>query len=109
MTTLYAAALVVGGLGVVLWVVLTVLASRDSSDPDTSASDAVSPSDSAAGPEVRWGASARVIIAGLFGFGMAGISASYAGWSDSLALAMAVVGGAGLGGVAYWLGPGRSA
>lgn len=44
----------------------------------------------------------RSLAAGVMGFGMAGMSASYAGWGAGLAIAAAVAGGAGLAAVARW-------
>lgn len=56
-------------------------------------------------PDLRFGRSGRFALAGLIGFGMAGISALYAGWPHLLAVGAGVVGAAGLIGVSVWLGP----
>ncbi len=42
--------------------------------------------------EQRFGVSGRRLVAGLLGFGMAGLSASYAGWHAGLAVGAAVAG-----------------
>ena len=47
-------------------------------------------------PDARFGMTGRRVVAAVFGFGMAGLSASYAGWGTALALAGAA-GGAILG------------
>jgi hypothetical protein len=44
--------------------------------------------------EERFGASGRRVVAAVLGFGMAGLSASYAGWNTALAVAAAVAGAA---------------
>lgn len=56
-------------------------------------------------PDRRFGRTGRFAIAGLIGFGMAGISALYAGWTPLLAVAAGVLGAVGLIGVSLWLGP----
>jgi hypothetical protein len=56
-------------------------------------------------PERRLGTSGRFVLAGMIGFGMAGLSALYAGWPDPLAVGAGFVGAAGLIGVSVWLGP----
>lgn len=42
----------------------------------------------------RFGANGRRAVAAILGFGMAGLSASYAGWNAALALTAAVAGAA---------------
>lgn len=49
-----------------------------------------------ADPERRYGSTGRSIVAGAFGFGMAGMSATFAGWHWILALVAAVLGAAAL-------------
>ena len=44
--------------------------------------------------ERRYGANGRRAVAAVLGFGMAGLSASYAGWNTSVALAAAAAGAA---------------
>lgn len=56
-------------------------------------------------PDHRFGRAGRFVVAGLFGFGMAGISALYAGWPHLLAVGAGVLGAVGLIGVSVWLGP----
>ena len=43
-------------------------------------------------PEARFGRGGRFVVAGLTGFGLAGMSSTYAGWPDAAALAAAVAG-----------------
>jgi len=45
-------------------------------------------------PDARFGLTGRRVVAAIFGFGMAGLSASYAGWSTLLATAAALTGAA---------------
>ncbi len=56
-------------------------------------------------PGRRYGRTGRFILAGMIGFGMAGLSSLYAGWPSLLAIGAAMLGGAGLIGVSIWLGP----
>jgi hypothetical protein len=49
-----------------------------------------------ADPERRFGATGRSIVAGTVGFGMAGMSATFAGWHAILAFAAALLGAAAL-------------
>ncbi len=56
-------------------------------------------------PEHRFGRTGRFVLAGTIGFGMAGISALYAGWPHFLAVGAGLAGIAGLIGVSIWLGP----
>jgi hypothetical protein len=56
-------------------------------------------------PDLRYGRTGRFVLAGMIGFGMAGISSLYAGWPPLLAVGAAVLGGAGLIGISIWLGP----
>ncbi|MDJ0497199.1 MAG: hypothetical protein QNJ89_05165 [Acidimicrobiia bacterium] len=43
-------------------------------------------------PEDRFGVSGRQVVAGLLGFGLGGMSASFAGWASGLAV-LAAIGG----------------
>jgi len=43
-------------------------------------------------PDTRFGLNGRRVVAGVLGFGMAGLSAAYAGWPIPLATGAAVVG-----------------
>lgn len=92
MTTLFAAALAVGGIGIIAWIVVTA---ASSTEEGTTRAD----------PEGRWGRTARVLVAGVFGFGMAGLSATYAGWDVAASAVAALAGGAGLAWVSVLLGP----
>lgn len=56
-------------------------------------------------PEHRFGRRGRFALAGLIGFGMAGLSALYAGWPELLAIGAGLAGTAGLIGVSIWLAP----
>lgn len=46
-------------------------------------------------PEIRFGEPGRFIVAGVFGFGLGGMSASFAGWGSLPAL-LGAIGGAAL-------------
>lgn len=46
-------------------------------------------------PEARFGAAGRGIVSGVLGFGLGGMSASFAGWGAGLSL-LGAIGGAGL-------------
>lgn len=56
-------------------------------------------------PEARVGATGRYVLAFMIGFGMAGISALFAGWSNILSVLAGLAGGVALMGVSRWLGP----
>ena len=56
-------------------------------------------------PEHRFGRKGRFVLAGTIGFGMAGISALYAGWPQLGAVGAGALGVVGLIGVSIWLGP----
>ncbi|MDH3607069.1 MAG: hypothetical protein OER12_08730 [Acidimicrobiia bacterium] len=43
-------------------------------------------------PDARFGLNGRRVVAGVLGFGMAGLSAAYAGWPIALAIGAAVAG-----------------
>lgn len=90
MTGVYAVALVVGFVALIAWVAMSVVAANvagwDRFDPDRRLG--------------RWG---RRSIAGLVGFGMAGLSTTYAGWPTGAVVAAAVAGLAGLALVSDWL------
>jgi hypothetical protein len=79
----YAIALTLGTVGVMAWVVAAAVGGTVEGR-------------SGADPEHRFGGLGRAVVAGSFGFGMAGLSASYAGWPWPLALAAAVAAAAGL-------------
>ncbi len=56
-------------------------------------------------PERRFGGFGRALVAGLIGFGMAGMSASYGGWPPVLAFCGAGVGALAMVAVARYFGP----
>jgi len=92
MVTVSAVALAVGLLALLSWVAASVIGT---SVEGWSWLD----------PETRFGAAGRSVVAGLVGFGMGGLSASYAGWSQLAALAAALLGAGGAWAVAHFLGP----
>lgn len=60
-------------------------------------------------PESRFGTRGRLALAAGLGFGLAGLSASYAGWPDVIALIAALGGAVIVAGVAIRYGPGSTA
>lgn len=58
-----------------------------------------------ADPERRFGVLGRSIVAGLVGFGMAGMSASFGGWPPAFAIVGAFAGAAAMALVAKVFGP----
>ena len=79
MTGLYAVTLVIGLTGLVAWIAATAAAENVAGWEN-------------ADPERRFGAGGRRLIAGVVGFGMAGMSASFAGWPWWGAIGAAVAG-----------------
>lgn len=55
-------------------------------------------------PERRYGARGRSAIGAMTGFGMAGLSAAFAGWSQVAALGAALAGAVAAGWYAGWMG-----
>jgi len=92
MTAVYATILFLGVLGLLGWVAATGVAHS------VEGWDGVD-------PESRFGPVARSVLAATLGFGMAGMSASFAGWPAILAFAGAIGGAVALVAVALWLGP----
>ncbi len=92
MVPIYALATAAGLVALLVWIALTVFANtvagRQSVDP-----------------ERRFGSIGRLGVAAVFGFGLAGMSASFAGWPWFAALAAALAGAIGAGLVARYLGP----
>jgi hypothetical protein len=92
MVPIYALATLLGLVALLAWIVLTVyantVAGREGRDP-----------------ERRFGSSGRFVVAAVFGFGLAGMSASFAGWPWLAGLLAAVAGAIGAGLVAQYLGP----
>ncbi len=92
MTALFGGTLAIGFALLVLWVVASSVAGSVEGREDVD-------------PERRFGPTGRFVVAALVGFGMAGLSASFAGWPLGPAVGAAVLGAAGLAGVSAWLGP----
>ncbi len=92
MTALYGAVLVVGFMMVVVWLVLTAVAAGVDGWGDKD-------------PERIFGGRGRSVVAGTFGFGMAGISMLYTEMPDVVSVVAAVAGGAAMIVVSRWLGP----
>lgn len=82
MVALYGIAVFVGAGALVTWLVAQAIADW--------------PHAAVQGPEERFGERGRWIVSGLLGFGLGGMSASFAGWSVGLALVAALAGAGGL-------------
>ncbi len=80
MVAVYAVSVIVGALSLAAWVVVGIVAER----PGSVARD----------PESRFGERGRSIVVAVLGFGLGGMSASYAGWPGGLAFAGALAGAA---------------
>ncbi|MBT8215574.1 MAG: hypothetical protein KJO17_01845 [Acidimicrobiia bacterium] len=87
MRALFAIALGVGFLGLLGWIVTSAVAASvdgwEGIDPDE-----------------RLGTNGRTAVAGVFGFGMAGLSAAYAGWPTAATAGAAIVGAIAAGAIA---------
>jgi hypothetical protein len=92
MVPVYALATVLGVAALIAWIGMTVFASTV-------------PGSEGRNPEQRFGPTGRLAVAALVGFGFAGMSASFAGWTWLAALGAAAAGAAGAGLVARYLGP----
>lgn len=79
MIPVYAVVLVLGVLALLAWLVLGLAASSVDGKESWN-------------PEDRFGVSGRQVVAGLLGFGLGGMSASYAGWASGLTV-LAAIGG----------------
>lgn len=79
MTVLYALTLIVGLIALLLWVAATAVAASVEGWHIVD-------------PEDRFGANGRMVVASLVGFGMAGMSASFAGWNAGQVVGAAVAG-----------------
>ena len=95
MNWLYGAAVAAGVVGLLAWIGLTVAAGPERSGPQRAG----------IGPEARFGSSGRTVVGAIAGFGMGGLSASYAGLAAWAAFLAACVGAAAIGAVAARLGP----
>jgi len=78
-TLLFGIPLLVGFLLLIVWLSATAVAATVEGWSDVD-------------PDRRFGRTGRFAMAGLIGFGMAGISALYAGWIPLLAVAAGVLG-----------------
>ncbi len=92
MVWVYAVALVAGFLALMLWIVGVALGTWVDGWEF-------------ADPEARFGSTGRSVVGGVVGFGMAGLSATFAGWHAALALGAAVLGAAALVAVARMFAP----
>lgn len=91
MIPVYAIFVVLGFLGVLGWIYLGITASSVDGKE-------------ALDPEARYGAVGRYIVAGVLGFGLGGMSASFAGWAAGLAVVGALGGAALMVVAAHYLG-----
>jgi len=92
MTALFGMILLVGVFGLLVWVAATGVAHSVDGWQGVD-------------PETRFGRMGRSALAGFLGFGMAGMSASYADWSPVLTLIGALAGATALVAVGFWFGP----
>lgn len=92
MTPVYAIVLVVGIVALFAWLVLAAVGTSVDGWEGVD-------------PERRFGRAGRFAVAGLVGFGMAGMSSTFAGWPVAATVAAALAGAAGLAAVAHWFGP----
>jgi hypothetical protein len=92
MTAVYAVSVTIGILGLVFWAGFAVASGS-------------SHSGSRFDPERRFGAPGRAALAGVAGFGMGGMSATFAGWNVATALLAAAAGAAVMALLATRLGP----
>lgn len=79
MVALYAICTVLGVIALLAWITLGIAASPGE---DRKYLD----------PELRFGERGRASVSALLGFGLGGMSASFAGWSAALALVGAIAG-----------------
>lgn len=92
MTALFGLPLLIGFVLMIAWIAASAVAHQvdgwEAVDPDS-----------------RFGKPGRYVLAGIIGFGMAGISALYGGWPDLLAVAAGVGGAVFLAVVSTVFGP----
>ena len=91
MTAVYAVATVAGLGGLVAWALLRGVRPEGG--------------DARFDPERRFGVRGRMVVAGVTGFGLAGMSSTFAGWGSGAAAAAAVVGAAVVALLSRSLGP----
>lgn len=92
MTALFGLPLLLGFVLMVIWIAATAVAGQVEGWEGVS-------------PEERFGRTGRYVLAGTIGFGMAGISALYAGWPDVLSVVAGLAGAVGLIVTSTVLGP----
>jgi len=92
MVSVYAISLFIGFLLLLAWIVGVAVGSWDDGWEF-------------ADPERRFGTTGRSVVAGVVGFGMAGMSASFGGWPPALAVLGALAGAAAMVAVARYFGP----
>jgi anti-sigma factor RsiW len=95
-TALYAGVLVIGIVGLIGWVFAAAIGEGVEGW-------------SSLDPESRFGRTGRLVLAAALGFGMGGMSASFAGSSVLLALVAAVAGAAAVMAAAWFFGPAGAA
>lgn len=79
MRALFGLALAVGAVGLLAWIAASAVAASVSGWEKTD-------------PDIRFGVTGRRAVAAVFGFGMAGLSAAYAGWPMLVASLAALAG-----------------
>jgi hypothetical protein len=92
MTALFGIPLLLGLLAMVAWIAATAVAATVEGWEGVD-------------PERRFGRTGQFVLAGVIGFGMAGISTLYAGAPHLLAIGGGIAGAVGLVVVSMWLGP----
>ena len=96
MTPVYATVLLIGIILLIGWTIATAVGGNVAGW-------------SGVDPERRFGRIGRYVVAGCVGFGMAGMSATFAGWPAALAFGGAIAGAVGLAVVAWYFGPRQQA
>lgn len=91
MVPIYAICIVLGVVAVLAWVILGMTASTVADKENLE-------------PEQRFGEKGQMAITAVLGFGLGGMSASFAGWSTGLALVGAGVGAVGATLIGRYLG-----
>jgi len=91
MTAIYAIATVLGLGGLVVWTLMRGFGLENTRFD----------------PEARFGTAGRLIVSGTAGFGLGGMSSTFAGWTPPLAIVAAVGGGIAVALLTRALGPQR--
>lgn len=81
MVAVYAVCTILGVVGIVGWIALGMAASAAEDKPHLD-------------PELRFGSTGQYTVAAVAGFGLAGMSASFAGWNAAAAVVGAFAGAA---------------